>query len=31
MPLIDIPDELLELRASLRQFIDREVRPIEDS
>ena len=30
MPLLNIPDELLELRASLRQFIDREVRPIEE-
>ena len=31
MPLTNIPEELLELRASLRQFIDREVRPIEDA
>jgi alkylation response protein AidB-like acyl-CoA dehydrogenase len=31
MPLLNIPDELVELRSSLRQFIDREVRPIEES
>jgi acyl-CoA dehydrogenase len=30
MPVIAIPEEILELRASLRQFIDREVRPLED-
>ena len=30
MPLLNIPAELLELRSSLRQFLDREVRPIED-
>ena len=30
MPLVNIPDELIELRSSLRQFLDREVRPIED-
>jgi acyl-CoA dehydrogenase len=30
MPLLNIPDELIELRASLRQFLEREVRPIED-
>src|SRR6266487_3790193 len=30
MPLLNIPDELLELRSSLRQFLDREVRPLED-
>ncbi len=30
MPLLNIPDELIELRSSLRQFLDREVRPIED-
>src|SRR5438093_5588401 len=28
--LLNIPDELIELRSSLRQFLDREVRPIED-
>ncbi len=31
MPLLNIPDELLELRSSLHQFIEREVRPIEDA
>jgi acyl-CoA dehydrogenase len=31
MPVVDIPEELVELRASLRQFLDREVRPVEDS
>lgn len=31
MPLISIPDEILELRSALRQFIDREVRPLEES
>ncbi|MDQ4005895.1 MAG: acyl-CoA/acyl-ACP dehydrogenase [Actinomycetota bacterium] len=30
MSVIQIPEELVELRSSLRQFIDREVRPIED-
>jgi alkylation response protein AidB-like acyl-CoA dehydrogenase len=30
MSVIAIPDEILELRASLRQFIDREVRPLEE-
>src|SRR2546430_6811770 len=30
MPVIAIPEEILELRASLRQFIDREVRPLEE-
>jgi acyl-CoA dehydrogenase len=29
--VIHIPEELIELRASLRQFIDREVRPVEES
>ena len=29
--LLNIPDELVELRSSLRQFIDREVRPIGDA
>ncbi len=31
MALLNIPEELLELRSSLRQFIDREARPIEDA
>jgi len=31
MTLLNIPDELVELRSSLRQFIDREVRPVEDA
>jgi acyl-CoA dehydrogenase len=31
VPVLDIPEELLELRDSLRQFIDREVRPVEGS
>lgn len=30
MPLLNIPEELLELRSSLRRFLDREVRPIEE-
>jgi len=30
MPLLNIPAELVELRSSLRQFLDREVRPVED-
>src|SRR2546428_1927530 len=30
MPLLNIPEELIDLRSSLRQFLDREVRPIED-
>ena len=30
MSLLNIPEELLELRSALRQFIDREVRPVED-
>jgi acyl-CoA dehydrogenase len=30
MSVIAIPDEILELRASVRQFIDREVRPLEE-
>jgi acyl-CoA dehydrogenase len=29
--VIQIPEELIELRASLRQFVDREVRPVEES
>src|SRR5438034_5872822 len=31
MPLLSIPEEHIELRSSLRQFIDREVRPLEES
>jgi alkylation response protein AidB-like acyl-CoA dehydrogenase len=31
VPVLNIPDELLELRTSLRQFIDREIRPLEES
>jgi len=31
VPLQSIPDELVELRSSLRQFIDREVRPLEET
>jgi alkylation response protein AidB-like acyl-CoA dehydrogenase len=31
VPLQNIPDELVELRSSLRQFIDREVRPLEET
>ncbi|MGH2662432.1 MAG: acyl-CoA dehydrogenase family protein [Actinomycetota bacterium] len=31
MSVIQIPDELFELRSSLKQFIDREVRPVEES
>ncbi|MGH2554308.1 MAG: acyl-CoA dehydrogenase family protein [Actinomycetota bacterium] len=31
MPLLNIPEELLELRQTLRDFIDREIRPMEDS
>jgi len=30
MALIAIPEEVLDLRAALRQFIDREVRPLEE-
>jgi alkylation response protein AidB-like acyl-CoA dehydrogenase len=30
VPFATVPEELLELRSSLRQFIDREVRPIEE-
>jgi alkylation response protein AidB-like acyl-CoA dehydrogenase len=29
--VITIPDELIELRSTLRQFIDREIRPVEES
>ncbi|HEX9411431.1 MAG TPA: acyl-CoA dehydrogenase family protein [Actinomycetota bacterium] len=31
MPLQDIPKELLELRQSVRDFIDREIRPVEEA
>ena len=31
MPLLDIPDELAELRQTLRDFIDREIRPLEEA
>jgi acyl-CoA dehydrogenase len=31
VPLLNIPEEMLELRSSLRQFIEREVRPLEES
>jgi alkylation response protein AidB-like acyl-CoA dehydrogenase len=31
VPLLDIPEEVLELRSSLRQFIDREIRPLEEA
>ena len=31
MPVLNIADELLELRTSLRQFIDREIRPMEEA
>jgi len=31
MPLMNVPEELIELRATLRQFIEREVLPIEDA
>lgn len=31
MPVLNIPDELLELRQTLRDFIDREIRPMEES
>jgi acyl-CoA dehydrogenase len=30
MPASTIPDEVLELRSSLRHFVDREVRPVEE-
>src|SRR5438067_8545840 len=30
MPVLNIPEELIELRSSLQQFIDREVRPVEE-
>lgn len=31
MPVLNIPEELLELRTSLRQFIEREIAPLEES
>lgn len=31
MPLLNIPEELVELRGSLKQFIEREVAPVEES
>jgi acyl-CoA dehydrogenase len=31
VPVLNIPHELIELRGSLRQFIDREIRPVEES
>jgi alkylation response protein AidB-like acyl-CoA dehydrogenase len=31
VPLLNIPDELLELRQTLRDFIERDVRPVEES
>jgi acyl-CoA dehydrogenase len=31
VPLIDIPSELIDLRNSFRRFLDREVRPVEES
>ncbi|HEX2266937.1 MAG TPA: acyl-CoA dehydrogenase family protein, partial [Actinomycetota bacterium] len=31
MPVLNIPDELLELRTSIRQFIDREILPMEEA
>src|ERR687887_1951717 len=31
MGLVNIPDEILELRSTLRDFVDREVRPVEES
>jgi acyl-CoA dehydrogenase len=31
VPVIQIPQEFLDLRDSLRQFIDREIRPVEES
>jgi len=31
VPLLNIPDELLELRQTLHDFIDREIRPLEES
>ena len=31
MPVRNVPEELVELRQSLRDFIDREVRPAEEA
>ena len=31
MPLVNIPEEILELRNTVRDFIDREIRPIEEA
>jgi acyl-CoA dehydrogenase len=31
VPLLSVPEELLELRQTLRDFIDREVRPAEEA
>ncbi len=31
MSLLNIPDEILELRDTLRDFIDREIRPVEEA
>lgn len=31
MPLLNIPEEVIELRNTLRDFIEREIRPVEDS
>jgi len=31
MPLLNIPEEVIELRNTLRDFLDREVRPLEES
>jgi acyl-CoA dehydrogenase len=31
MPLLNIPEEIIELRNTLRDFIEREVRPVEES
>jgi acyl-CoA dehydrogenase len=30
VPLLNIPEELVELRTSLKQFIEREIRPVEE-
>jgi alkylation response protein AidB-like acyl-CoA dehydrogenase len=31
VPVLNIPEEILELRSTLREFVDREIRPIEES
>jgi acyl-CoA dehydrogenase len=31
VPLLNIPEEIIELRSTLRDFIDREIRPIEEA